>query len=193
MTSDYHRIVEENHNLIYGFLNKHKLGEDFYGDAAIGLCKAVQTFDESIGNSFATYAYKCMFNECGTTMRTEKRNVKTISFETRINVEEQMPLKLEDVLLDEQGYENMKSIPYVVWFIDNMCLIDLQILLYRLQGDSYREVARKIGCTYQTVKNRLNKIGTIYKMKRRYNSKNDIDDPLECQRVKSEILAFLNI
>ena len=154
MLAEHTRIVEENHNLIYGFLHKYKLSEDFYGDAAIGLCKATQSYDESKGSSFATYAYKCMFNECGITIRSDKRKIQTISFEN-----------LESVLPSDFSNEHIESIPYIQWFLEKMCLVDLQILLYRLEGDSYRDVAKKIGYSYQYVKNRLSKIGEAYKAK----------------------------
>lgn len=39
------KLVEQNHNLIYAFLQKYHLTiEDYYGLAAIGLCKAAMTF-----------------------------------------------------------------------------------------------------------------------------------------------------
>lgn len=64
MLNDNQReIVTRNHNLIYGFLNKYHLDiEEWYGDAAIGLCKAAETFEEGKA-TFGAYAYKCMFNE----------------------------------------------------------------------------------------------------------------------------------
>lgn len=64
--------MEENHNLIYTFLQKYHLSiEDYYGLAAIGLYKAGSNFDGSV-SKFSTYAYKCMF----TTVFTEIRNKK---------------------------------------------------------------------------------------------------------------------
>lgn len=62
-------LTEQNHNLIYTFLQKYHLTiDEYYGLAAIGLCKAAMTFKDGI-SSFSTYAYKCMF----TTVMIEKR------------------------------------------------------------------------------------------------------------------------
>lgn len=191
MLAEHTRMVEENHNLIYGFLHKYKLSEDFYGDAAIGLCKAAQSYDESKGSSFATYAYKCMFNECGITLRVDKRKVQTISFETPIADGENV--NLESVLPSDFSNEHMESIPYIQWFVEKMCLVDLQILLYRLEGDSYRDVAKKIGYSYQYVKNRLSKIGEAYKAKKRPNTRNGSDDCSKCKSVKNEILVLVGV
>lgn len=69
MTEQQQKIVEDNHNLIYSFLQKYHLPiEDWYGLAAIGLCKAAMTFKEDV-SSFSTYAYRCMF----TAVFSEKR------------------------------------------------------------------------------------------------------------------------
>lgn len=61
MTDEQSRLIEENHNLIYSFLNKYHLDiEEYYDLAAIGLCKAAMSFEHGKA-SFSTYAYKCMF------------------------------------------------------------------------------------------------------------------------------------
>lgn len=62
-------LVEENHNLIYSLLYKYHLDiEEWYDLAAIGLCKAANTYNND-KSGFSTYAYKCMY----TTIMTEKR------------------------------------------------------------------------------------------------------------------------
>lgn len=63
MTDEQRKLVEENHNLIYGFLNKEELEDDDYYDiVAIGLCKAAMNYNEKKGK-FSTFAYKCMNTE----------------------------------------------------------------------------------------------------------------------------------
>lgn len=60
------KLVEDNHNLIYSFMNSRHLStddiEDWYGVVAIALCKAAMTYDDSRDIKFATYAYRCMQN-----------------------------------------------------------------------------------------------------------------------------------
>ena len=63
ITDEQRKLVEVNHNLIYDFLFKHHLTiEDWYDLAAIGLCKAVISWD-SEKSQFSTYAYRLMLNE----------------------------------------------------------------------------------------------------------------------------------
>jgi len=55
--------------LIYSFLYKYHLDvEEWYDIAAIGLCKAANTYNND-KSGFSTYAYKCMY----TTIIMEKR------------------------------------------------------------------------------------------------------------------------
>lgn len=73
-------IVEKNHMLIYAFLKTHGLNaddpNDWYGAAAIGLCKAAMRFDESRGCEFSTLAYICMQNEIRMEMRKLNRQLQ---------------------------------------------------------------------------------------------------------------------
>lgn len=64
LTEEQRKLVEENHNLIYGFLNQYKLDdEDFYDLASIGLCKAAMKYNADRKEKFSTFAYTCMNNE----------------------------------------------------------------------------------------------------------------------------------
>lgn len=60
-------LVENNHDLIYSFLYSHNLSlyaiEDWYGIAAIGLCKAAMIYDETKEYEFSMLAYVIMDNE----------------------------------------------------------------------------------------------------------------------------------
>lgn len=80
LTNEQAKLVEDNHNLIFSFLNKHHLDdnstEDWYGVAAIGLCKAAMSFDPNKNMQFSTLAYRCMENEVRHEMRRQKRSVQ---------------------------------------------------------------------------------------------------------------------
>lgn len=71
LTKEQQEFVTQNHNLIYKILDRYSLPahrcdcynqEDWYGLAAISLCQAAATFDESKGYKFSTYAGKCIEN-----------------------------------------------------------------------------------------------------------------------------------
>lgn len=47
LTPQQQKLVEDNHNLIYSLAYKKNINlDEFYGDLAIGLCKAALAFDE---------------------------------------------------------------------------------------------------------------------------------------------------
>lgn len=61
------KLVEENHNLIWSFMNKNHLSEnaveDWYGTCAEGLCKAAMIYNPDKNIKFNTLAYVCIKNE----------------------------------------------------------------------------------------------------------------------------------
>ena len=60
LTDEQRKLVEENHDLIYGYAMKHNISvDDYYGVLAMGLCDAAKKFDKSKG-SFSTIAYMRM-------------------------------------------------------------------------------------------------------------------------------------
>lgn len=72
-------MVEKNHKLIYGFLKKRNLSEDdWYGVAALGLCKAAMAFKPDRGAKFSVLAYTCMDNEVRMEMRKDRKLVPVV-------------------------------------------------------------------------------------------------------------------
>lgn len=72
LTEEQRALVDNNHNLIYSFLRCHNLSiDDYYGLAAIGLCKAAANFDAN-KSRFSTHAYRCMFSTVFKEIREQK-------------------------------------------------------------------------------------------------------------------------
>lgn len=63
LTIEESQLVEQNHNLIYSFMQKYNLQcDDWYGLISIGLIKAAMNFKPG-NTAFSTYAYRCMYGE----------------------------------------------------------------------------------------------------------------------------------
>lgn len=178
LTKEQQAMVENNHQLIYWFLNKEKLSiEDFYDIVAIGLCKAAIDFDESKGFKFSTLAYRYMRNEVGIYLRSinakgRAGNNHIISLDTTyFDEEEKIPLidtisendfdSLIENLADNncnRKYENMA--------INRLGTLDLSLftekqskvikLLYK--GLNKSEVAKILGCSKQNIDSYLKNI-----------------------------------
>ena len=154
MTPEQQKFVEENHGLIYGFLNKYHYSMDYYGDAAIGLCMAAQNFDPSFGAKFSTYAYKVMSNYC---IRAKQKNAvheSNLSLNTPLSAEDET-LTLEHTLQDKAATLDLESCSYINWLLESLPLLDLKIVLRRLKGLSLRKIGRELGCSRQGVLNHI--------------------------------------
>lgn len=110
LNSKQRKLVQENHNLIYSFLNIHNLGldehEDWYGTAAIGLCRAALVYDESRKIKFSTLAYICMENEVRTILRIRNKNISpNISLDSETNLVSGNG-RIKDIIPDNHDFYN---------------------------------------------------------------------------------------
>lgn len=64
LTEEQSKLVTDNHNLIYAFMNNKGLNiDEYYGILAVGLCEAALRFDASRGCAFTTFAWLYMDSE----------------------------------------------------------------------------------------------------------------------------------
>lgn len=98
-------LAEDNIGLAYYFaqryMNKGIEYDDIVSMAYIGLMKAANTFDETKGFKFATYAAVCIENEIKMVLR--KKIHYTVSFEEPIDEGEY--ITIEDVIKDSSDFE----------------------------------------------------------------------------------------
>lgn len=150
--------MQDNHNLIYAFLQKYHLSiEEYYDLAAIGLCKAVNKFNSS-KSKFSTYAYKYMF----TTVFTEIKNKK---------VEKRIPdhqiVYYQSELDNSNGGDTSTFMNYIpskenveesvlseIIFEEYMSKLkdrDKQIFILFREGYKMREISKIVGCSQSQV------------------------------------------
>lgn len=120
-------LVTENESLIYHVLkqmNLYNQRNEYYDVGAIGLCKASNTFDETKGYTFSTYACFCIKNQILQEIRKSKSKHnkanygcislnKTIDNENDYEIQDILPSKVnieEDYLLKEQIKELKNAI-----------------------------------------------------------------------------------
>lgn len=157
ITEEQKELVEKNHNLIYSFLQKQHLSiEDWYGLAAIGLCKAAITFNKEM-SSFSTCAYKCMFTHIYSEKRKELQartipSNQILYYQTetsdnngnKSNIMNYIPSKenveetvLSDIIFDE--YNKLLN--------DR----DKKIFILFKNGYTQREISKIVGCSQPQV------------------------------------------
>lgn len=173
MTSEAKKLVTENHNLIFYFLNKRNMSvEEWYDILAIALCNAAETFDEN-KSKFATYASKCMsYAVCKELQLQEHSNRKinknTWSYEEKIKGElyNRDDATVQSILPNIFNTES-EAITNVV-FLDcynQLCERDKKIVSMLANGYNMKEIGRRFDITSEAV--RLIKIKFRQMLKRR--------------------------
>ncbi|MEH2937118.1 sigma-70 family RNA polymerase sigma factor [Oscillospiraceae bacterium 21-37] len=166
LTSTQQKMVEENHNLIYGMAHKYKINLDEYYDVlAIGLCKAAMTFDETKGQ-FSTFAYVTMLNEYNAVLRHNKTYMvipeqNLVSMNTQMisddgnGVVEYGDLFPADVDIEKDTVET----DYVSFLCNQINHPQEQEVIKLLaNGFTQAEIAEKMGVSRQRIGQLMNKI-----------------------------------
>lgn len=152
MTDREQKIID-NMNLVHYIVHKHFpqyiTNQDVIQNGYVGLIKAVDSFDESTGNTFSTYAARCIFNEIAMGLRRQNKYAKDISLNTVLAKSDKRddPLTIEDILMYEDDYTPI----YIQEFVRCLDEREIVILKYLLDGDSQVEVSNQLGMTRSNI------------------------------------------
>lgn len=151
LTKSESKIVEDNHNLIYGFLHSRGLDEDiYYGLIAESLCKSAMIYDRDKGE-ISTIFYKVANNDLYNEWRRnnfQKRqhgglvSLETNWIESEYDLEEEVISNsiLEELLQSEHG----------------------EIIKLRMEGYTQQEIADMLEISQTGVSRILQKVGEKY-------------------------------
>ena len=100
------KLVKHNLRLVAHITKKYKNSnidqDDLISIGSIGLMKAIKTFSYEKGNSFSTYASRCIENEILMTFRSDKKNAQSVYLEDVISVDKDgNNLSLYEILNDD--------------------------------------------------------------------------------------------
>ena len=98
-------LIRHNLRLVAHITKKYKNSnfdnDDLISVGSIGLMKAIKTFSYEKGNSFSTYASRCIENEILMTFRSNKKNAQTVYLDDVISVDKDgNNLSLYEILCD---------------------------------------------------------------------------------------------
>lgn len=152
MTDREQKIID-NMGLVHYVLHKYFPlyidNQDNIQNGYVGLIKAVDSFDESIGNTFSTYATRCIFNEIAIDLRRRNKYVKDISLHAVLaegDIRDD-PLTIEDVLSYEDDYTPL----YIQEFVRCLDEREIAILGYLMDGKTQKYVSDHLGMTRSNV------------------------------------------
>lgn len=99
------KLIKHNLRLVAHISKKYKNSnieqEDLISIGTIGLMKSIKTFSYEKGNSFSTYASRCIENEILMTFRSDKKNAPSVYLDEVISVDKDgNNLSLYEVLKD---------------------------------------------------------------------------------------------
>lgn len=152
MTDEQRKLVEDNHNYIFYFLNKYGLSiDEWYDMAAIGLCKAARSYNQ-YQSKFVTYAHQCMFTTVFSEKRKEKsskavpRHMMTSLQDLAYTNTAGKQIKYEDCIPSDANLEEIAlSQVAVAEVMDKLSDRERTILQMTIDGYSQEQIAQRIG------------------------------------------------
>ncbi len=142
-------LIKHNLRLVAHISKKYKNSnidqDDLISIGSIGLMKAIKTFSYEKGNSFSTYASRCIENEILMTFRSDKKNANSVYLDDVISVDKDgNNLSLYEILKDNDAavdvqVENKiiyKKIEKIICETLTEREKDILILRYGLMGKS---------------------------------------------------------
>lgn len=152
MTDREQKIID-NMGLVHYVLHKYFPlyidNQDNIQNGYVGLIKAVDSFDESTGNTFSTYAFRCIFNEIAMDLRRRNKYAKDISLHAVLAEGDTRddPLTIEDVLSYEDDYTPL----YIQEFVQCLDEREITVLRYLMGGKNQIYISNRLGMTRSNV------------------------------------------
>lgn len=168
MPSTRDKLITDNMRLVYHMYGKIGDGpikenykEDIISEGMLGLCKAADTFDESRGVRFSTYAAMCIRNAMLMFIRkTSKHYPHEVSLNMVIGRDaEDSVLTLADIIEDEsQSEDEIITRIMLKEFEEKQTPKDQRILREIRQGKRQREIGEIVGMSQAQVSRRIRKM-----------------------------------
>ena len=152
MTDREQKIID-NMGLVHYVLHKYFPlyidNQDNIQNGYVGLIKAVDSFDESTGNTFSTYATRCIFNEIAMDLRRRNKYAKDISLHAVLAEGDTRddPLAIEDILIYEDDYTPL----YIQEFVQCLDEREITVLRYLMAGKNQTYISNRLGTTRSNV------------------------------------------
>ena len=162
-TKEEQQFAEENHDLVYAFLNEKKLSEDEYYDVVVfGYLRAVQEF---CGTSklrkykFSTLAWKRMQHtlmDYYKYVSSPKRNAQVISLDEPIDSED--GLCIADTISYDDIMSELKEELLMHELAKKLSPREMRIIKMKARGDKMHAIAKAERLTFQEINRLLDNI-----------------------------------
>lgn len=132
--------------------------EDLFQEGLIALHTAVKTYSESGGASFRTYATACIRNRLVSAIRAannlrNKINNIAVSLDDQLDEPSAPQTEPENALMADEGIRELMELAQ-----NNLSAMEMQVLAHYIEGDSYEEIAGKLGITVKSCDNAMQRV-----------------------------------
>ena len=162
-TKEEQQFAEENHDLVYAFLNEKKLSEDEYYDVVVfGYLRAVQEYSTStkLGRyKFSTLAWKRMQHtlmDYYKYLSNQKRNAVVVSLDEPVDGDD--GLCLEDTLSYDDFMTELKEELLMHELVRHLPQREMRIVRMKVCGCKMHEIAKAERLTFQEINRLLDNI-----------------------------------
>lgn len=175
-------LIKHNLRLVAYVAKKYKNyndQEELISVGSIGLLKAVKTYQKTKGNSFSTYATRCIENEILMLFRNQKKYNQDISLEEKIGTDKEgNSISLLDIL-SEQGEDNVTEA------IEQKILLEkvVRVIKTKLEPREKEIIARRYGL-FGFLPQTQKEVAAVYSISRSYISR---IENIALLKIKTEI------
>jgi RNA polymerase sigma-70 factor (ECF subfamily) len=145
------------YTVAYRFMGNHEDASDLAQEAFIKAYKSIDRFRGE--SSLKTWLYHIVANVCRDELRKRKKG-QVLSLDAPISTEEgEITRQTEDWTYAPDLIYESKEAQYFIQEAINQLTPEYKevIILREIQGFSYEEIARHLGCSLGTIKSRLNR------------------------------------
>lgn len=160
------KLVTDNMKLVHAVINRlfptYRGDEDVIGEGMLALVKAAHSFEKDSTVAFSTYAFCVIRNEIINYIRRERRYDSLLSLDEPLGDDgEGNEVTLGDTLASDDTAEYVEPNPAFEKVFTTLKERDKLIVVLRLRGYSYKEVAEKVSTSEANVRRVLRRIGRL--------------------------------
>lgn len=144
------QMIEDNINLVYHIINQYyptyMYDEDIIQSGMVGLCKAVDLWDEE-KSKFSTFAAKCIRNEIIQEFRSRNKHKGILSLDYEVHDKDGEKVSFGDFCVGDEDVDYV-DLDYIY---DEMTEEEIRICKLKQSGLSACEISKQVGKSYNFV------------------------------------------
>lgn len=155
------QLAEDNMNLVYSIIHRYYPNsvndEDIIQSGMMGLCYAVNTYDES-KSKFSTYAFRCICNAINKEFYSRKKYKNQLSLDYDVVGEDGHPGKFSDYYIGKEDVDYVD----LEGFYNSLTQTEKEVFNLRQSVGTVAEIANRLKCSKESVYQKLRKIKLVW-------------------------------